>query len=141
MTHQITKEHVFVAAIPDRPGALAEKLAALRDGGLSLEFIILRREQAGRQLMFISPLRTVEEIEVAKSAGLSKAEGLHSLRVAGPDQPGLGAKIAQALAGANVNIRGLSAAAFAGQQVTNLAFDTDDDAIRAKEALEATLNG
>ena len=140
MTHQITKEHVFVAAIADRPGALAEKLAALRDGGLSLEFIILRREQAGRQLMFISPLRTVEEIEVAKSAGLSKAEGLHSLRVAGPNEPGLGAKIAEALAKANVNIRGLSAAAFAGQQVTNLAFDTADDAIRAKESLEAALS-
>ena len=140
MTHQITKEHVFVAAIADRPGALAEKLAALRDGGLNLEFIILRREQAGRQLMFISPLRTVEEIEVAKSAGLAKAEGLHSLRVAGPNQPGLGAKIAEALAGANINIRGLSAAAFAGQQVTNLAFDTDDDAIRAKESLEAALS-
>ena len=140
MTHQITKEHVFVAAIADRPGALAEKLAALRDGGLNLEFIILRREQAGRQLMFISPMRTVEEIEVAKSAGLSKAEGLHSLRVAGPNEPGLGAKIAEALAKANVNIRGLSAAAFAGQQVTNLAFDTADDAIRAKESLEAALS-
>ena len=140
MTHQITKEHVFVAAIADRPGALAEKLAALRDGGLDLEFIILRREQAGRQLMFISPMRTVEEIEVAKSAGLSKAEGLHSLRVAGPNEPGLGAKIAEALAKANVNIRGLSAAAFAGQQVTNLAFDTADDAIRAKESLEAALS-
>ena len=83
----------------------------------------------------------MDEIEVAKSAGLSKAEGLHSLRVAGPNKPGLGARIAQALADANVNIRGLSAAAFAGQQVTNLAFDSDDDAIRAKESLEAALNG
>ena len=141
MTHQITKEHVFVAAIADRPGALAEKLATLRDGGLNLEFIILRREQAGRQLIFISPLRTVSEIEVAESAGLSKAEGLHSLRVAGPNEPGLGARIAEALAGANINIRGLSAAAFAGQQVTNLAFDSQDDAQRGKKALEADLNG
>jgi hypothetical protein len=137
---KITKEHVFAAAIADRPGALAEKLAALRDGGLDLEFIILRRDQPGRQLMFISPLRTVSEIEVAKSAGLTKAEGLHALRVAGPNEPGLGAKIADALAGAKVNIRGLSAAALGGQQVTNLAFDSADDAQRAKTALEAALN-
>lgn len=141
MGQKVTKEHVFAAAIPDRAGALAEKLGQLRDGGLDLEFIILRREQPGRQLMFISPMRTVAQIETAKAAGLAKAEGLHALRVAGPNEPGLGAKIAGALADAGVNIRGLSAAAFSGQQVTNLAFDSEAEAQRAKEALEAALGG
>ncbi|MHC4984278.1 MAG: hypothetical protein ACYTF6_14070, partial [Planctomycetota bacterium] len=63
MAYQITTEHVWVGAIPDRPDALAERLRILSKGGLDLELILAQRDMPGRALMFVSPLRSPEEIE------------------------------------------------------------------------------
>lgn len=141
MSYRVTKEHVWVAQLPDLAGALAGKLQALADGGLNLEFIIIRRDQPGTALMFVSPLRTIAEIETAKLAGLLRSEGLHSLRVEGTNVPGLGARIMNAVAAAGLRLRGLSAAALGGVSVTNLAFDTEADADEAKRVLERLMAG
>lgn len=139
MSYRVTKEHVWVAQLPDLAGALAGKLQALADAGLNLEFIIIRRDKPGTALMFVSPLRTVAEIETAQRAGLVRSEGLHSLRVEGPNVAGLGSRIMQAIATAGLSLRGLSAAALGALSVTNLAFDTEADADKAKRVLEGVL--
>jgi hypothetical protein len=140
MKYRVSKEHVWVGEIPDRVGALAEKLEALRQGGINMELIICRRGQPGRALMFISPLRTLEEIETAEKAGLSKAESMQSIRIEGPNVVGLGARITTALAGAGLNLRGYWAAALGDRSVTSLAFDTAADGDRARAILERTLS-
>lgn len=139
MAFQITKEHVWEAAIHDRAGALAEVLRALREGGLNFEFIITRRDQPGRGALFIAPLRTVEEIEFAERVGFSKARDLHCLRVVGPNRPGMAAEIAGLLADEGINLRALSAVALGQQGVTIVACDTDEDVNRGKAILQEKL--
>ena len=139
MKYRITKEYVWVGQIPDHPGALAEKLRALSAGGLNLELILSRRDKPGSGLMFISPLRTLEEVETAEKAGLSTKNSFRIIRIKGPNTVGLGARITAALAEAGVNMRDFSAAALGEQAVTNIAFDNDADGDRAKEILERVL--
>lgn len=139
MSYRIIKEHVWAGAIPDHPDALAGKLRALARGGLNLELIIARREWTGRGVLFASPLRTVDEVDVAERAGLSKGESVLALRIEGPNVPGLAARITTAIAEAGLNIRGFAAAALGERSVTSIAFDSDADCDRAKGILEHAL--
>lgn len=139
MTYRITKEHVWVGAIPDRADALAEKLRALRDGGLNLELILARRTGAGHGLLFVAPLRTLEEITAAEKAGLVRSATMKTIRIEGPNVAGLGAKITTALAEAGLNIREYAAAALGDRCVTNIAFDNDAEGDRARELLLKAL--
>jgi hypothetical protein len=139
MTYRITKEHVWVGAIPDRADALAEKLRALRDGGLNLELILARRAGAGHGLLFVAPLRTLEEITAVETAGLVRSATMKTIRIEGPNVAGLGAKITTALAEAGLNIREYAAAALGDRCVTNIAFDNDAEGDRARELLLKVL--
>lgn len=141
MKYRITKEYVWAGTIPDHPGALAEKLRALSSGGLNLELIVSRREKPGLGVMFVSPLRTLEEVETAEKAGLSTKNSFRIIRVRGPNAVGLGARIGAALAEAGLNVRDFTAAALGDQSVTNIAFDNDADGDRAKQILEQVLAG
>jgi hypothetical protein len=47
----------------------------------------------------------------------------------------MGAKISQALADAGINLRGFSGAAIGRRAVLNLAFDSDDEAAKARRVL------
>jgi len=134
----VTRADVWAASIEDRPGGLAEKLAALAEAGAQLEFVIARRasERPGTGVVFLTPLKGSAQIGAAKKAGFEKTKSLHSLRVEGPDQPGLGAKMTQALAQAGINLRGLSAAAIGPRCVVHLAFDSTADATKAARLLK-----
>ncbi len=64
---------------------------------------------------------------------------MNSLRLEGPDKPGLGARIARALAAAGLNLRGFSAASVARKGIAYFAFDTAEDAKKAASALKKEL--
>ena len=138
MALNVTRADVWAASIEDRPGGLAEKLAALAEAGAQLEFVIARRasERPGTGVVFLTPLKGSAQIGAAKKAGFEKTKSLHSLRVEGPDQPGLGAKMTQVLAQAGINLRGLSAAAIGPRCVVHLALDSTADATKAARLLK-----
>jgi len=135
---KITKVNVWAASIKDRPGGLAEKLAALAKAGASLEFVISRRasEKPGTGVVFLTPLKNAKQIKAGKKAGFSKTKSLHSLRIEGPDKRGMGATITQTLASAGVNLRGFSAAAIGKKFVCYLALDTSAAAAKATRTLK-----
>ncbi len=139
MKYRIIKEHVWAGAIPDHPDALASKLRALARGGLDLELIIARREWTGRGVLFVSPLRTLDEVDTAEQAGLSRGDSVLALRIEGPNVKGLAARITSALAEAGLNLRGYAAAALGQMTVTSVAFDSDADCDRGKAILERAL--
>ncbi len=139
MDFKIAKVDVWSGEIEDRPGALAEKLRALADTGANLEFVIARRDKPGKSVVFIAPLKGAVQTRTAKQTGLAKTTSLHSLRLEGPNQPGLGALITSALADAGINLRGLSAAALKRSHVTYFAFDRAEDARRAGPILKKAL--
>jgi len=135
---QVNRVDVWVAILEDRPGGLAAKLNALAEAGAELEFVIARRapEKPGTGVVFLTPLKGAKQLRAAKKVGFRKTKSLHSVRVEGPDRPGMGAKMSQALADKGVNLRGLSAAAIGKRFVAHIAVDTPADATKAIRILK-----
>lgn len=138
MKLQVKKADVWAGQIKDRPGALAEKLAALSAGGVNLGFLLARRrpEAPGKAIVFLSPIKGARQARAAAKAGFAKTRNLRSLRVEGDNRRGLGAKMARALAGAGINVRGLSASAIGKRFVAYIALDKAADAAKALKALK-----
>ena len=137
MKLKVNRTDTWGTAIDDRPGGVADKLAALAAAGANLELIIARRapEQRGSGVVFVTPLKGAKQIKAAEAAGFQKTESLHSLRVQGTDQPGIGAKLARELAKAGINLRGFSAATLGKQYLAHLALDTAKDAKKSTTVL------
>ena len=141
MAYTVKKVDVWAGEIADQPGGLAATVSALRGAGANLEFIIARRspEKPGTGVVFVTPIKGAKQKSAAQAAGLSTTESLHSVRVEGPDRPGLGAQMTDALAAAGINLRGLSAAAIGRRAVSYLAFDNGADAASAIGVLRKAL--
>jgi hypothetical protein len=141
MAYTIKKVDVWSGEIADRPGGLGEKLAALSDSGANLEFLVSRRapDKPGTGVVFVTPIKGGKQKNAAQQAGLATTDSLHSVRIEGPDRPGLGNKMTRALADAGINLRGVSAAALGRRAVTYLAFDSATDADTAIRVLKKAL--
>jgi len=141
MAFEITKVDVWAGEMEDKPGGLARKLEAVMRAGANLDFVIARRQpdKPGTSVVFLAPLHGAEQIRAAEDAGLKKATGLHSIRIQGPDRPGLGAGITKTVADAGLNIRGFSGAAVGDRCVLYIAFESDADAVRATQVLTPML--
>ena len=138
MALAVTQVDTWAATLEDRPGGMVAKLDALTKAGANLEFAVARRtpEKPGKGVLFVTPITGAAQTAGAKAAGFALAESLHTVRLAGPDAPGLSAKVAKALADAGINLRGVSGAAIGGKAVFYLALDTKDDAARAVKVLK-----
>ena len=131
-------EHVDVwaATIEDRPGGLASVLAELREAGADLQFIIARRAEPGKGVVFVTPLRGDREIAAAAQVGFNVTRTLQSVRVMGRDRPGIAAQLTRKLADAGINLRGFSASVIGTQFLAYVAVDSLDDANKVIEILE-----
>ena len=137
MALKVSKADVWAVTIDDRPGGAAQKLEALSKAGANLEMVLARRtEQPGQGVMFVTPLKGKKAVAAAQQAGMGKPESIYSVRIEGGDKPGLGSRIARALADAGVNFRGMSAIAIGKKFVSYIACDTADDQARAIAALK-----
>jgi hypothetical protein len=138
MSLNIQRTSVWATSIEDRPAGLAEKLAALNGSGAQLEFILARRapEMPGHGVVFIAPLKGVKQSRAADLAGFVPTEALHALRVEGTDKSGVAQRLTQALAAADINLRGFSAASIGRKFVAYLAFDEDEEARAAIRTLK-----
>jgi hypothetical protein len=141
MAYSVKKVDVWAGEIDDRPGGLAGTLATLNQGGANVEFVVARRapDKPGTGVVFLTPVKGAKQKGAAQQAGLATSEGLHSVRVEGPDRPGLGAKMTEALAGAGINLRGISGAAIGRRAVTYFAFDSAADSDSAVRILKKVL--
>ncbi len=128
---------VWAADVQDAPGALANKLTQLADVGADLDFIIARRraESPGQGVVFVTPLRGDEQVEAATEVGFNISPSLHTVRVEGDNEAGIGARITQMIAEAGINLRGLSAGVIGARFIIYLATDTCDDALKIVEIL------
>jgi len=133
----VERVDVWAAPIEDRPGALADVLATLRDAGADLQFVIARRapEAPGTGVVFVTPLHSDQEVRVASQVGFNVTRRLHAVRVMGPDRPGVAASLTQRLGEAGINLRGFSASVIGTQFVAYVALDSLDDANQAIEVL------
>ena len=139
MAYTIKMVDVWACDISNRPGTLAQNLKALAEAGASLEFVIARRVTDDTSRAFFAPIKGKKQQAAAAQAGLQKAEGMHTLRIEGPDKPGLGALLTYAIGDAGINLRGLSAAALGKRSVCYAAFSTPGDAQNAAKIAKKVL--
>jgi hypothetical protein len=140
MAMKVSRVDTWAASITDEPGGLAPKLAALREAGVNLEFVIARRSpevKKGTAVVFVTPIKGAAQIRAARKVGFKRATSLHAVRVEGPDKKGQGAAITAALADAGLNLRGLSAAAIGRRFVAHVALDKAADATKAARLLRS----
>ena len=140
MTLVVERVDVWAASINDQPGGLAGTLAPLAEAGADLNFVVARRapDRPGTGVVFVAPLEGVAQMAAADQAGFAVADSLHSVRVQGDNRPEIGAEFTKSLAGAGINLRGLSAAVIGERFIMYLAVDTNEDAEKAMSLLQAS---
>ena len=138
MPVKVTTIEVWAGDIQDRPGGLADVLARLEASGTNLECLISRRqpEKPGTGVLFVTPIKGKKQQDAARASGLSPARNIGSLRIEGPDAPGVGAILSRAIADAGINVRGVSAFRFGKNSVAYVSLDSTADANRAAAAVK-----
>lgn len=123
------REEVWAASIDEKPGVLANALSALADAGADLDFVILRRapEKPGTGVVFVTPLQGDREVEMACEVGFCVTSRLHSVRVEGPNEPGLVARLCGVVGDAGIGLRGMSAAVLGNRCVVHFGVDSAED--------------
>src|SRR5438128_5152484 len=113
MAIKASRNDVWMAVIDDRAGGAAEKLEALARAGADLEVVFARRtpEQAGQGILFAGPIEGAKVTRAAQEAGFKRSETIHGVRIEGTDKPGMGARLARAVAESGVGMRGLNSMA------------------------------
>ncbi len=129
---------VWAASVKDEPGALSSTLAALRAVGADLDFVLARRTPEGPDcgVVFVTPLRGDAEIAAAATLGFSVTGKVHSVRIEGPNEPGIVADLTAKLADAGLNLRGLSGAVIGPQLMLYVGLDSAADADTAARVLQ-----
>ena len=137
MTLKVSRVDLWTASIDDRAGGAADKLEPLSKAGANFEFVFSRRtpEQPGRGMLFVTPVKGAKVVQAAQTAGFTKPENLHSVRIEGANKPGVTAKIARALANAGISFRALSATGIGSKFVSYVALDTAEEAAKAVSLL------
>ena len=136
LVEYVERVDVRAASIEDRPGGLAQALAALRDAGADLQLIISRRAEPGKGVVFITPLQGDREIDAAAQVGFNITHTLHSVRVMGHDRPGVAAELTEKLADGGINLRGFSLSVIGRQYLAYAAVDSLEDANKVIEILK-----
>ena len=143
MAAEVSRVAVWTGEIEDRSGGLSEKIEAVSEAGANLEFVIARRSpgRRGAGFVFLAPLRGVAQCRAARAAGLRKASNVYTIRVEGPNRPGLGAKITRTVADVGINMLGLSGTGLGRRCAIYISVDTSADADKARRALQRAFSG
>lgn len=134
----VERVDVWAASVKDEPGGLTRMLAALREAGADLDFIIARRahEKPGTGVVFVTPLRGDTEVAAAAELGFNVTTSVHSVRIEGENRRGLAAELTEELAAAGINLRGFSAAVIGKRFIIYIALDTADETTKAISILQ-----
>ena len=139
MALKVTKVDVWAVEFRDETGGLAGVLSPIAAAGGDLECIIARRQadkfRAG--VAFVTPIKGKKVEAAARAAGMEPAEALTTLRVEGPDTPGSCARLANVIAQAGVNMRGVSSMTAGKNFVAYIGLDSAADVATVMKILGA----
>ncbi len=141
MPYEVARVPIWVTQVDDQPGALLDKLAALRTAGINLESAVIRPTAplSGEVVLFIAPMEIELGATVLRDAGLRRCETVHAVRIAGPDRLGLLAEMTAVLDQAGLQVAGLTSVAIGDRSVHHLRLESAADADRALDVLRAEL--
>lgn len=123
---------VWRRSLQDRPGALAESLSPLAEGGGTVTIVMAYRipGEPGRGIVEVFPVSGKRATAAAERAGFSSSS-IPALRVEGDDAPGLGHRQARAIADAGINLDFLVAQVIGRKFSAIYGFADEDGARRA----------
>jgi hypothetical protein len=134
---KISKGHMWRSTIEDKPGTFAKALEPFAKAGHNLQIVAgwTPSVGSGKASMEVFPIIDEKAKQCAKEAGLQEMKDLVCLILEGDDSPGLGYKMAKAIADAGVNTRYAMAQGVKGHFAACFGFQNDADAEKAKAAL------
>ena len=138
---KLTTTHVdlWSTEIDDTPGGLARTLRAIAEFGAELDYVTASRhpQKPGKGLLWVSSIAKRAPLDRVTDVGLHHADERVLLKVEGHDAPGLGAKLAKAIAEAGVSMKGLSADVRDQRFACYIEFDQAQDRDKAEAAIKA----
>lgn len=128
--------------LENRPGALASTLRPLADARADLKLVMGYRYAGGenRAAVEVYPVAGKKSAAAAAEAGLSAAT-FPALLVEGDDRPGLGYAIANAMAGAGIDMGFFVAQVIGRRHSTVIGFGTEADARKAASLIKKVAGG
>jgi len=126
--------------IENQVGTLAQTLEPVSKAGTSLQVLMAYRHEGGGAMAAVElyPIAGKKITEAAAEAGLS-ASSIPTLLVEGDNNPGLGFAIAQAIAGAGINMTFFVAQAIGRKFSAVLGFETEAAAKAAAPLIKRTM--
>jgi len=123
--------------VENQPGILASTLEPFAAGGADLQVVMGYRFPGNETKAAIElyPVTGRQLTKAAEAAGLA-ASSLPALLVEGDNKPGLGHAIAQAIAGAGINIGFLVAQVIGRRYSAVIGFETPEDAKKAASLIK-----
>jgi hypothetical protein len=129
MAVTVKKITLWRSEVENKSGMLAQTLKPLADAGASLQVIMAYRfpGEPTRGAIELSPVSGKKSQVAAKTAGLDRSS-IPTLLAIGDDRPGLGSEIAEAIAGAGINI-GFMVVQVIGRRYSGVyGFETEEEA-------------
>ena len=123
--------------VDNKPGALAGTLEQPAKAGADLKVAMGYRHSGGdgKAIIEVFPITGKKAAAAAGAVGLNAAV-IPAVLVEGDDKPGLGFRIAQAIADAGVNMAFFIAQVIGRKFSTVIGFETEDDAKKAVPAIK-----
>jgi hypothetical protein len=115
--------------VENKPGMLAQTLKPLSDARASLQVVMAYRfpGEPTRAAIELSPVSGKKSQAASKTAGLDRSS-IPTLLAMGDDRPGLGSEIAEAIAGAGINISFMVAQVVGRRYSAVYGFETEEEA-------------
>lgn len=128
--------------VQNQAGLLAKTLTPVTKAGANLQVLMGYRfpGDATKAAIEVYPVRGKKVTAAASEAGLA-ASSIPTLLVEGEDRPGLGLAIAQAIAGAGINMAFFVAQTFGRRFSAVLGFETEVDATTAAPLIKKATPG
>ena len=138
MAVTVKKVVLWRKEVDNKPGTLAGTLAPLAQAGANLRVVMgyALPGEARRSVIEVFPISGKKATAAAGAAGLA-ASPIPCLHVEGDDQPGLGSRMARAVADQGVNLAFLVAETVGRRFSAVFGFENDADAARVTPAIKA----
>lgn len=132
MAVSVRKVTLWRTEVDNRPGTLARSLRSLAEAGANLNVVMGYRipGDPARAAIEIFPVSGKKSMAAAETAGLSPSS-IPTLLAVGDDRPGIGSAIAEAIAGAGINLSFMVAQVIGRKYSAVLGFDSEEDARKA----------
>ena len=137
MAVTVKKITLWRSEVENKPGMLAQILSPLAGAGANLQVIMAYRfpGDSTRAAIEVFPASGRKSLEAARAAGLSPSS-IPTLLAIGDDRPGLGSQIAEAIAGAGINLSFMVAQVIGRRYSGVYGFETEEDARKATSLIK-----